>query len=747
MDRRTATQEIKGRWRDLYPADDRGRGKGIVCPICGSGSGPNGTGISEKKGSSSHFLKCWNGACDFNEGGSVIDLYMLEHGMNPQTDFTRAVDELAGQLGIVIDAPAGRAAAWDDFITEDGEEPQEPEQAAGSPSFTGQTSAPASASAADPGAAAADPGQTSAIGETVEQVQGLTVHTTQPAEEPAADPTAKPPRTFGGYYLASKKRLQDSPEARAYLQRRGISYETADKYCLGYDPEWISPTVIDKLAAEGNSWRPAGTPRIIIPSGYTHYVARDIRADADIPEAGQKYKKMNEGSAEIFGLYRAMHSEAENIFITEGAFDALSIIEAGQVAIALNSTSNADKLLKTLEAQPVQATFIICLDSDAAGRKTSAKLQDGLRRLNISCIEADINGAYKDPNEHLTADRAGFEAAIKRAIAATAARPDSAIAYIENGGLVADIERRRAIGKKPTGFANLDAKIGGGLRPGLFLMGAISSLGKTTFCSQLADGVAAAGNEVIYFSLEQSRLEMVSKSLARETAKIDLSRAVTGGQIMDGYKADIITQAARNYTAAVGDRISIIEAGMNSDTQFITDYVRNYHKRTGARPVVIIDYLQIMAPGELPNGRKQDKRETVEECLRQLVLLKRELDLTIIAIVSLNRNNYLQPFDFESIKETGLAEYSADAVWGLQLQCLDDPIFTGEGKLKEKRDMVREAKAAIPRKVKLCSVKHRGQQAIYECNFDYFPQYDLFVPSADTEATRRPAGQKAGKKL
>lgn len=718
MSRTEAALEIKSRWRELYPADNKG--KGILCPICGSGGGKNGTGISEMKGSTNHFLKCWNGACEFNGGGSVIDLYMLETG----AEFPAAVDALAGRLGIETTGPA-RATAAADFAEADAEE-----RAAGNPSFTGQTSA---------------------SGETVEQVQGLTVHTTQPAEEPAAaapaDPTAKPPRMFTGYYIQSQQRLKDSPEARAYLQRRGISIETAARYALGYDPAWVSPTTIERLEAEGNSWRPAGTPRIIIPSGYTHYVARDIRADADIPEKQQPYKKMNEGSAEIFGLYRAMHSGAENIFITEGAFDALSIIEAGEIAIALNSTSNADKLIKTLEAEPIQATFIICLDSDAAGRKTSAKLQDGLRRLNISCIEADINGAYKDPNEHLTADKPAFSAALKRAIAATAARPDSVLNYIENGGLVADIERRRAIGKKPTGFANLDRATGGGLRPGLYLMGAISSLGKTTFCSQLADGVAAAGNDVLYFSLEQSRLEMVSKSISRETAKIEMQRGITGGQIMDGYRAEIITEATRNYTAAVGDRISVIEAGMNSDTQFITDYVRNYYRRTETRPLVIIDYLQIMAPGELPNGRRQDKRETVEECLRQLVLLKRELDLTIIAIVSLNRNNYLQPFDFESIKETGLAEYSADAVWGLQLQCLDDPLFSEEKKLKEKRDTVRAAKAAIPRKVKLCSVKHRGQNPIYECNFDYFPQYDLFIPSADTEAASSYKPQRAGKKL
>ena len=130
-----------------------------------------------------------------------------------------------------------------------------------------------------------------------------------------------------------------------------------------------------------------------------------------------------------------------------------------------------------------------------------------------------------------------------------------------------------------------------------------------------------------------------------------------------------------------------------------------------------------------------DNRETVEQSLSKLVSLKRELDLTIICIVSLNRSSYLYPFDFESIKETGLAEFSADAVWGLQLQCFDDPLFEEEKKLKEKRAMIKAAKAEIPRKIKLVSLKHRGQQAIYECNFIYYPQYDLFIPAADTEDT------------
>ena len=46
MDRDIAKEEIRKRWREFYPADKKG---GIVCPICGSGSGPHGTGITEDK--------------------------------------------------------------------------------------------------------------------------------------------------------------------------------------------------------------------------------------------------------------------------------------------------------------------------------------------------------------------------------------------------------------------------------------------------------------------------------------------------------------------------------------------------------------------------------------------------------------------------------------------------------------------------------------------------------------------------
>lgn len=49
---------IKEHATDYFQRDRRG--KGYICPICGSGGGVNGTGITENPKSKGHFT-CWGG--------------------------------------------------------------------------------------------------------------------------------------------------------------------------------------------------------------------------------------------------------------------------------------------------------------------------------------------------------------------------------------------------------------------------------------------------------------------------------------------------------------------------------------------------------------------------------------------------------------------------------------------------------------------------------------------------------------
>ena len=292
--------------------------------------------------------------------------------------------------------------------------------------------------------------------------------------------------------------------------------------------------------------------------------------------------------------------------------------------------------------------------------------------------------------------------------------------------MTGEIERFKQAQDRKTGFANLDEKAGG-LYSGLYVLAAISSLGKTTLALQMADQLAAAGNDVLFFSMEQSRLEMVSKSLARMTAQADLRSAVTSLSIRKGYLPLQVTQATAQYRAQMGDRLSIVEGNFNADVGFIADYIRRYKQRTGTAPVVFIDYLQILQPAADGKSRGS-KKDEIDMAITELKRLSRELDITIIVISSLNRANYLTPFAFESLKESGGIEYTADVVWGLQLACLDEELFDAEGKIKKKRKRIDEAKAEEPRKIKFICLKNRYGISNYDCYFDYYPANDLFIP-------------------
>ena len=68
-----------------------------------------------------------------------------------------------------------------------------------------------------------------------------------------------------------------------------------------------------------------------------------------------------------------------------------------------------------------------------------------------------------------------------------------------------DFEHYASMNSVKTGYKNLDAITT--LYPGLYVLGAISSLGKTTFALQMADQIAETGQDVIIFSLEQSTFE------------------------------------------------------------------------------------------------------------------------------------------------------------------------------------------------------------------------------------------------
>ena len=538
-------------------------------------------------------------------------------------------------------------------------------------------------------------------------------------ETPQKATLEEPPKDYTEYFKQARANLSGAQE---YLSFRGLSMETASKYYLGYDAEWRSPAAVERAQREGRRLPPT-SPRLIIPTSKHSYLARDTRRELD--DASKKWAKMKEGHVELFNSKALYNEEERPVFIVEGEIDALSIIEVGAEAVGLGMARNHHKLLELLEKKPTRSTLILCLDDDKGkehntGAEAQEELRAGLEKLNISYIigHSILMGA-NDPNEALVKDRAGFTAAVAEAEHQTGARPDNVTDYL-NRLMAGEIERFKQGATRRTGFNNLDTQAGG-VYPGLYVLGAISSLGKTTFIHQMADQMAARGEDVLYFSLEQSRLEMVSKSLSRLTAQKDVKKAVSSLAIRGGNLTPAVLDAADLYANMVGERISVVEGNFNCTVAFISDYVSRYMATTGTKPIVIIDYLQI-----LQGEPRMSTKEVVDTNVTELKRLSRSKDIPVFLISSLNRTNYMTPVDFESFKESGGIEYTADVIWGLQLTVLNDPIFDKEGQVKKKRETIREAKAANPREVELVCLKNRYGISSYKVSFTYYPQFDLF---------------------
>ena len=273
-----------------------------------------------------------------------------------------------------------------------------------------------------------------------------------------------------------------------------------------------------------------------------------------------------------------------------------------------------------------------------------------------------------------------------------------------------------------SGYSNLDAATS--LYPGLYVLGAVSSLGKTTFIHQMADQIAMSGTSVLYISLEMSTLELVSKSLARESAIINQLDADKSKSAIDIRSEGILSEEMQDivdsYSQKAASNLTIAESTFGMSIKDIEKVIEDYIQESTIAPVVIIDYLQCISIGE--NIRAQ-----IDDVVRTLKQIQKRNSLTMFVISSFNRANYIKPVDFTSFKESGMIEYTADVVWGLQLTEVSSVNFENAND-DEKRKLYQKAKSENPRKVELVVLKNRFGEIGNKFEFTYYPKYDLFLP-------------------
>lgn len=611
-------------------------GKGFICPICGSGGGPHGTGITENPQSLKHFT-CWAGCF---KNADIFEIIGKQYNTN---DFNEQFKFACEKFNITLD------------------------------------------------------------------------------EQPS---TIKTPAKTETDYTDFFKEAANNINLTNY--HRGLSQATLKHFQIGYVSEWKHPK------SEKNFY----SPRLIVPNSKVSYLARDTRKNLTAQQ--KEYSKMRVGTIELFNKSVLLQTETP-VFIVEGEFDAMSIYEAGGQAVGLCSIANKGKLLDLVKKNlPNVPPLIISLDNDDKGKEATSKLAGELNKLNFSSYRVySLPDETKDANEFFYSNRESFTEWVRNGIDydfSIDSFEQESISY-QLVSFLEEIARNREGRAISTGFTNLDKLFDGGLYPGLYIVGANSSTGKTTFTLQIADNIAKSGKGVLVFSLEMSRNELIAKTLSRmslvKSMKLYQTKKyakTTRGVLLGKYNEienTLISEAIREY-AEWGEPLHITEGIGNVGIEHIKKKIEEYIKEKNEPPVIVIDYLQILAPYDM----KMTDKQNVDKNIIELKRMSRDYQIPVIGISSFNRENYKTPVSMSSFKESGAIEYSSDVLIGLQYFGWDYQEKEKEGDrllrlhlLSE--EMSKAASKGEPQHIQLKILKNRnGRRG--SVLFNFYPMFNYF---------------------
>lgn len=218
-----------------------------------------------------------------------------------------------------------------------------------------------------------------------------------------------------------------------------------------------------------------------------------------------------------------------------------------------------------------------------------------------------------------------------------------------------EIEDGGHAGAIPTGFSDLDALTGGGLRPGtLTVIASRPDIGRTTLLSDVCRHTAiASGTPSGVWTLEEQRDDFTARLMAAE-ARVRLIGVRSGNLANDEWeRLAKRTPEVSQAPLYINTPASITAADLaEKATRLVTDHdVR----------LIAIDGIQDVRP-----AKRNDLREReVGDVVRDLKTLARELNVPILATSHLNRGAE-QRIDrrpaLDDLRESGAITYAADLI-------------------------------------------------------------------------------------
>ena len=233
-----------------------------------------------------------------------------------------------------------------------------------------------------------------------------------------------------------------------------------------------------------------------------------------------------------------------------------------------------------------------------------------------------------------------------------------------DGGVTAFLDPGKRIQGLSTPFVKFD-EMTTGLREGeLIVIAARPSMGKTALALNIAWHVASdlpdkPGLPVAVFSLEMSKESLLTRLLC-STAKVDSHR----------FRGGYLGQDDRSRLRLALDRLVasklFIDDSADANLMDISAKCRRLRAEQGRLGLIVVDYLQLMAPESGEKRRFDNRTQEISALSRGLKLLAKDLRVPVMALSQLSRAPETRTGDhrpqLSDLRDSGSIEQDADVV-------------------------------------------------------------------------------------
>ena len=387
----------------------------------------------------------------------------------------------------------------------------------------------------------------------------------------------------------------------------------------------MNPTPIETLSVEAEQGvigalllNPASFDRMTVPLRAEHFGREDHRrifaAITDLMAAGQP--------SDLVSVGEALETRGESD--KTGGFAYLAEIASGVTSVAL-IRRHAEIIVER-----AQLRALLCAAGDIAdlAQSAGATVREKVDRAQALMQSVADGSATDRPTPQSLAE------VMKRHIRRIDERHTGAVQAI------------------PTGFAEIDRQLNGGLRAGQFaLIAARPSMGKTSLALQIADNVARSGRVSLFCSQEMPEADIADRLIAIQK-RVNLGRLV-GAQLEDEdwSRITVVMQESLESTLYIDEQPALTLTDVATKARYV--------KRRKGLDLIVVDYIQLMT------GSGDNRNAELERISRGLKQLAKEMAVPVIALAQLSRACESRPNKrpmMSDLRDSGSLEQDADIV-------------------------------------------------------------------------------------